>query len=777
MYADIIVDISAGQLDKTYQYRIPEELREEAVVGAPVVIPFGRTRKRGYIVGLSEEPKIEEERIKPIAGVESGRKAIESQLIELAWFIREHFGATMNAALHTVMPIKKEVRQVEKKTLQLIATDDVAADALATAVRKKYTAKVRLLTELINEKQLAWELVTGKLGISPATIRGLEENGILKIVAETSYRNPLKNLVRNGEAAEDYGNDKQQTGSDKNGLVNNSWRNKPVLNPEQEAVLNSFRSDWESGLRNTYLLYGVTGSGKTEVYLDMIEKVVADGKQVIMLIPEIALTYQTVIRFYHRFGDRISILNSRMSAGERYDQSMRAENGEIDVIIGPRSALFTPFPNLGLIIMDEEHESSYKSEMPPKYHAREVAVKRAQMAGASLVLGSATPSLEAYERALSGEYKLFELKNRAVAGAKLPKVTLVDLRKELEEGNRSIFSRALQEKITDRLNKREQIMLFLNRRGYAGFVSCRSCGTVIKCPHCDVSMTEHDNGKLICHYCGETTQKPTLCPTCRSKYIAGFGTGTQKIEELVKKSYPGARVLRMDADTTGKKESYEEILSAFSNGEADILIGTQMIVKGHDFPNVTLVGIIAADLSLNAEDFRAAERTFQLLSQASGRAGRGALEGDVIIQTYQPEHYAVEAAAAADYESFYEKETVFRATFGYPPIGHVLAVLVQGMKEEQASASAERMGNMAQQWISQESINAPEDTAKNISVIGPAPAKLSKAKDMYRYMIYFKTNSEEMLISLKNFLEGYILYSEQFRNVNVQFDFDPIYGY
>lgn len=749
MYADIIVDISSGQLDKTYQYRIPEELAGQAVVGAPVLIPFGKRQQKGYIVGLSEEPKIEVGRIRPISGIEQNKKVIESQMIELAYYIRENFGATMNDALHTVLPVKRSVKPVEKKTLLLAASRETAGDALAEAVRKKHVAKERLLRELLYEKELPWNIVTEKLAVGPSAIKSLEKAGVIKIRTETDYRDPMERIVR------------KDSGSGKYPLL---------LNEEQQQIRDAILDEWSQGIYKTYLLHGVTGSGKTEVYLSVIEEVVRRGRQVIMLIPEIALTYQTVLRFYHRFGKRVSILNSRMSQGERCDQSLRAEKGEIDIMIGPRSALFTPFPDLGLIIMDEEHENSYKSEMPPKYHAREVAVKRAELCKASVLLGSATPSLEAYEKARTGEYTLFTMKRRAVSGSKMPQVSIVDLREELKAGNRSIFSVKLREKMRERLERGQQTMLFLNRRGYAGFVSCRSCGYVMKCPHCDVSLTEHNNGLLLCHYCGEEQKKPERCPICGSKYIAAFGTGTQKIEALVKKEFPAARVLRMDADTTKKKESYEEILSSFSCGDADILIGTQMIVKGHDFPNVTLVGILAADLSLNANDYRAGERTFELLAQAAGRAGRAEKAGEVVIQTYQPEHYSITAAAKEDYEGFFEQEMAFRRALKYPPAAHVLAILVLSAKEETADTAAALLAAAADEFLKE---NRQEETV----VIGPVPASLAKANDIYRKMIYFKQDHYDVLVALKNFLEGYILYSEQFKNVNVQFDFNPLNGY
>ena len=489
---------------------------------------------------------------------------------------------------------------------------------------------------------------------------------------------------------------------------------------------------------------------------------VARGKQAIVLIPEIALTYQTLLRFYRRFGNRVSVMNSTLSAGEKYDQCQRAKAGEIDVIIGPRSALFTPFPNLGLIIMDEEHESSYKSEGTPKYHARETAEKLAELTGASLVLGSATPSVEAYYRAKEGKYTLFTLKDRLTGGS-LPQVEVVDLREELRAGNRSIFSRKLQDLLADRLSKGEQSMLFLNRRGYAGFVSCRSCGLVIKCPHCDVSLSEHGGKRMICHYCGYTAPKPTLCPSCGSKYVLGFKAGTEQIEEKLKELFPQARTLRMDRDTTGTKDSYEKILSAFANQEADVLIGTQMIVKGHDFPNVTLVGVLAADLSLGVNDYRAGERTFQLLTQAVGRAGRGDKPGFAVIQTYQPEHYAVVQAAAQDYESFYQEEILYRELGGYPPACHLLAVQVFSQDEKAGERLAATLAERVKAKISE----------RGTTLLGPSPATIGRINDIYRYVIYLKSMDYAKLVALKDELEDF-LSTAQINRENIQFDFDPM---
>ena len=490
---------------------------------------------------------------------------------------------------------------------------------------------------------------------------------------------------------------------------------------------------------------------------------VDEGKQAIVLIPEIALTYQTVMRFYRRFGDRVSIMNSRLSAGERYDQMMRARAGKVDVMIGPRSALFTPFPDLGLIVIDEEHEPTYKSEQTPRYHARETAIRRAQMENASVVLGSATPSMEAMYRARRGEYVLFEMKNRSRMQS-MAEVYTADMREELKSGNRSILSRKLQELMQERLEKKEQTMLFLNRRGYSGFVSCRECGHVIKCPHCSVSLSVHRDGKMRCHYCGYEQPRVDACPECGSRHIGEFRAGTQQIEEIVRTTFPGARVLRMDTDTTRQKDAHEKILSAFANEEADILVGTQMIVKGHDFPNVTLVGVLAADLSLYTDDYRSGERTFQLLTQAVGRAGRGERRGEAVIQTYSPDHYAIQASAAQDYESFYQEEIRYRELMGYPPAEELLAVHVSCEDEE----LLERGCHYLKEYI------LMAKGRLEVRVIGPASPGIDKIKDVYRRVIYMKAPQYDVLIKMKDRLEQYIEINSGFDKMRIQFDFNPM---
>ena len=747
-YARIVVDISQEKLDKTFEYRIPERLKNQITVGMQVNVPFGNRQIKGYVVELTDEVEYDKEKLKDILTIDKTSIPIESHLIALAGWMRQNYGGTMNHALKTVIPIKEKKKQIEHKRVRLAIHPMEAKNLLGEYERKKSTARARLMEALLEEKELEWEVITGKLNVTGSVIRALEEQGILKVISETQYRNPVGHLEQRGYVH--------------------------TLNEEQTQVVNTILSDYKEGIRDTYLIKGVTGSGKTEVYMELIAHVTAQGRQAIVLIPEIALTYQTVMRFYNRFGDRVSILNSKMSAGERYDQFTRAKNGEIDIMIGPRSALFTPFLNLGLIITDEEHESSYKSETVPRYHARETAIARAKMTGASVVLGSATPSIDSYYKAKQGEYRLLTM-NQRVSNKPLPVCEVIDLREELKAGNRSILSVRLTELMEDRLAKGQQTMLFLNRRGMAGFVSCRACGHVIKCPHCDVSLSQHsgrgNNGsRMVCHYCGYEEPQPTVCPSCGSKYISGFKAGTEKIEMVVKQRFPQARVLRMDMDTTRSKEGYEQILSAFANQEADILIGTQMIVKGHDFPNVTLVGVLAADLSLHVSDYRSAERTFQLLTQAAGRAGRGDLPGEVVIQTYDPEHYSITTAKEQDYISFYEQEMVYRQMMLYPPVWNMLVVLCASKSEAQAVRGATMLTEQMDVW-------GKEHADEKLYLVGPADAAVAKVNDVYKKVIYLKTKKYATLVQIKDMAEKYIRDNKDYKDVMVQFDFNPVNGF
>ncbi|MBR4573952.1 MAG: primosomal protein N' [Lachnospiraceae bacterium] len=739
-YAQIIVDISHENLDRTFAYRIPEKLAGRVAVGDRVLIPFGRSNRQisGFVLEITDSCPIDPRSVKDILEVTGDDLLVEQKLIMLAYWMKSRYGSTMNRSLATVLPVKKKVKAVEKREVVLALSDEEAALKLEEMKDKRMVARYRLLRELISEKAIDYRLVTGKLNISSATLKALCEQNIIKIDSKRVYRNTVNPLSR-GEAV--------------------------TLSAPQRAIADDFIREYGEGIRRTYLLHGITGSGKTEVYMEMIADVVSRGRSVIVLIPEISLTYQTVMRFYKRFGDRVSTLHSRLSDGERYDQFERARKHEIDIMIGPRSALFTPFDNLGLIVMDEEHEGSYKSDNMPRYHAREVAIKLAELHGASVVLGSATPSVESFKKAVDGVYKLYTLAERAKK-ADLPDVIVADLREELKSGNRSMFSQKLKSAIEERLARREQVMLFLNRRGIASFVSCRACGESVKCPHCDVSLSRHMNGKLKCHYCGYEQSDVKTCSKCGSKLIGAMGTGlgTQSVEQQIRSMFPYAEVLRMDADTTKQKGDYDSILSTFANREADILVGTQMIVKGHDFPYVTLVGILAADMSLNANDYRAGERTFQLLVQAAGRAGRDARKGEVIIQTYRPDHYAIKAAVTQDYEAFFEEEMMYRRLLSYPPAGHMLAIMIESGSENDAAEFAGSLAGALSGCIMGRAV-----------LIGPTPASIRKLKDIYRHMIYVKSTDADMLRTVKDKAEEY--HASCGSKVRISFDLDPMNGY
>ena len=758
LYAQVVADITSEHLDRTFTYRIPETMKGQVRPGCVVQIPFGKGNRliRGYVTEITPVTQVPAEKLKEIGGIISEAMDEEARLAALAAWMRKRYGSSMAQALRTVFPIRKKIRRPERKTLILSVDMREASDWLKRFQEKHQTARARLLDALIQEPALPMELARDKLNISVSVIRYFEETGLLKIGREAVYRS----LTLSGETK------------------------KPLytLTKAQEEIAGRIIGEmdrrWEKAgpakqSRTHYLIHGVTGSGKTEIYMELIAHACAMGKAAIVLIPEISLTWQTVMRFRRRFGDRVSFIHSRLSDGERYDQFEKVKRGEVDVMIGPRSALFMPFSNLGIIVMDEEQEGAYQSESTPRYHAREVAFMRAEMENAVLVLGSATPSLDAYYAARHGVFTLLELPER-VGGRSLPEAEIVDMRTELRSGNRSILSMRLQEEIQARLDRKEQIMLFLNRRGYAGFISCRSCGYVIKCPHCDVSLSLHRNGKMICHYCGYTTEQMHSCPSCGSGFLRPFRAGTQQVEETVAQLFPSAKILRMDLDTTQKKDAYDRMLSAFANHEADILIGTQMIVKGHDFPNVTLVGILSADLSLYVPDFRSGERTFQLITQAAGRAGRADLPGLVIVQTYTPEHYSIRCAAAQDYQSFYEQEISFREMAAYPPAGHLIIVHMSGADEARLSAAAKYLGIFARRCAGkyQGVSRGPSGNGKGHGpeVLGPVDEPVSKIQDQYRKVLFLKGNDREQLERIRGYMETYIEANEGFRDISIIYE-------
>lgn len=753
-YAQIIIDISHGRLDRPFTYRIPEALQNDLCLGSLVVVPFGKgdTKRKGYVIGFSNTCEYPDGKLKEIETIASGGTDVTGDnAVRLALWMKQRYGSTMAVALRTVLTSRKQAKPCEHRSIHLLLSKDDAEKKRHEFAMKHQVARERLLRELMEAPDQPYSLIIQKLHVTAPVIAALKKQGVLEVRTETFLRNPVSI-----EKCEEAG---------------------IRLSPEQRAISEGVLQDFEAlqegkDIPRVSLIHGITGSGKTEVYIAIIEEIVKRGRQAIMLIPEISLTYQTLMRFYRHFGDRVSVMNSTLSESEKSDQFERARRGEIDVIIGPRSALFTPFPRIGAIIMDEEHESSYKNESMPKYHTREVAEKIASMQNGVVVLGSATPSLESYYQAKEGKYRLYEL-SRRLTGGTLPSVEITDLREELRAGNHSILSRRLSELVSDRLAKGQQTMLFLNRRGFSGFVSCRSCGFVPKCPHCSVSLSLHRGGRLLCHYCGYEEPMPDKCPECGSPYISGFHAGTEQAESFLSRQFPKARVLRMDADTTRTKGSYEKILSSFANEEADILIGTQMIVKGHDFPNVTLVGILLADQSLNASDYRSAERTFQLLTQAAGRAGRGKYPGDVVIQTYEPEHYSIVHAAHQNYEEFYREEMVYRKLLRYPPAEHLLAIQIISRSEEHASLFAHKTRALLEQLTAA----AREKNPDRLLFIGPAPAVLEKLRDEYRYVIYVKSPDYDTLIVCKDGVEAAAeraVKASREMDTMFQFDFDPI---
>ena len=663
LYADIIPGISHKELDKTFQYKVPDGLKDLAVPGAFVKVPFGKGNKtiNGFLIQLSHEPKIEKEKIKEIIEICSDKDLPESRMIDLAHWMKDEYDTTMIRALKTVLPVQETVKSRSPKVQTTVGIFDDGKDI--------------------------------------------------------------------------------------------------CLNDEQKTFCDDVKADIDRGKTDTYLLHGVTGSGKTLCYMEIISHVVSKGMSAIMLIPEISLTWQTVGRFKERFGDRVSIINSRMSKGEKYDEFKKCAGGEVDVVIGPRSALFAPLKNIGIIVIDEEHEESYKSEQAPRYHAREVADYIAKKEGASLILGSATPSIKSYHKAKNGDYRLYRLTKRA-SQAELPAVFAEDMREELKAGNRQMFSRRLIEALRIRLEKKEQSMLFINKRGFAGFVSCRVCGHVMKCRNCDISMTYHRGSGLRCHYCGYSEPMVKKCPKCGSPHIAGFRAGTQQVEEKLRTLFPEARVLRMDKDTTSAKDGHSAIISEFSKGNADILVGTQMIVKGHDFENVTLCCALAADMSLYAGDYRASERTFDLLTQAAGRAGRANKPGEVIIQTYDPDNYCIVHSAAHDYEGFYESEMGFRKLLLYPPIWNMMTIGISSPDEEALIKTRDDL-------INSEFLMNLRTKKEEIVIIGPAKESVYRIENEYRLVMYVKSKEKDILKEIRRKLSE--LCSEK---VYMQFDID-----
>lgn len=727
LYAEVIINSEALEIDRPFTYKVPEEFNNEIKIGQIVKVPFGKGNKtsEGFILNLKNDDNIKF-KTKNIAAILVKDPVIDEDDINLIEFLREKTLCKYIDAFRLLIPVGiMKGAKAKKKKVIVLKNEDLSNIKNPDGYKKiveffktnsgKYTK-----SELINEHS-----------ISQYKLNKLIENEVLSIEEESVFR--YNDRVYNKDSAK-------------------------TLTIEQENIIREYINSDDK----MFLLKGVTGSGKTEVYMKLVERVLLEEKSAIILVPEIALTPQMIERFKGRFGVNVALFHSKLSDGERFDEWFRVKEGKSKVIVGARSAIFLPAKNLGLIIIDEEHENTYKSEQNPKYQTKEVAEYLSELKGCKVILGSATPSIETYYRALTGEMKLLELNSR-VDNKAMPPMKVIDMRNELKGGNKSLFSRELFIAIQERLKRKEQIILFLNRRGFSTFVSCRSCGYVFKCDECDISMTYHKNGLLICHYCGKTKREPRECPKCHSKYVKFFGAGTQRVEEEVKKYFNNAGILRMDVDTTRDKHSYERIYNTFKNGEADILIGTQMVSKGLDFKNVTLVGILAADMSINIPDYRAAERTFQIITQVAGRAGRGDKQGEVLIQTYTPQHYSLQYAVNYDYEGFYEKEFTVRAMMKYPPFGKLLLINGTSKKEDLLKNFMHKITMMIKPLV---------ENCLDIEILGAIPCMISKVKENYRWQIVIKGEFDSYFS--KNIKE--ILYDENknvYNDIRISMDINP----
>lgn len=794
MIARVIVDVPVRQTDRPFDYSVPNEMSEWIEVGSRVGVPFGGRVLQGFVIALAEEAEIDRSRIKPVAELLDALPPLLPDMIELSRWLSQKYCCSWTQALQAMIPaalkgkeerlvgwspdedsedalphdlaewlnetsgqvkleallrkfpqhtravknalrsgalvqqstIKDRLSVRKVRTVFLSASPEAAAAALEDIPKRAGKQRDALAYMLKHGGPIAMQALAASAGVTPASVKALADKGLLELRDVVTERDPYSHR--------EFG------------------RTSPLpLTDGQQSVFGSIVEALDAMQPHTMLLHGVTGSGKTEVYLQSIQRCLAQERQAIVLVPEISLTPQMVERFKGRFGDAVAVLHSRLSNGERFDEWRKIRNGKAQVAIGARSAIFAPFERIGLIIIDEEHESSYKQEESPKYHARDVAVRRAKQHGAAVVLGSATPSLESYAAASRGSSpsapagkqgapSLLPMPDR-VGGRPLPGVTVVDMREELRGGNRSMFSRALHEALLARLERGEQSVLLLNRRGYSTFVMCRSCGFTSTCPHCDISLTYHQKSRVLrCHYCGHAEGAPTKCPSCESEHIRYFGTGTQRVEEELAKLFPGMRVIRMDVDTTTEKHAHEKLLKQFGNREADVLLGTQMVAKGLDFPYVTLVGVIAADTSLHLPDFRAAERTFQLLTQVAGRAGRHELEGEVIVQSYAPEHYAITTAKGHDYDAFLREELRHRSVMGYPPYCRLVLVTMSHEQLALLSTTSEAFARELRELAEHEGVLLPlaSGMPRALEVLGPVASSIPRMKDRYRFQCVVK---------------------------------------
>ena len=728
LYAEVIINSDAIEIDRPFTYKVKEELLDIIEVGHRVKVPFGVKNKptEAFVLGLKCEGIENVKKIKYISSILDDIPILTRDDLKLIDFLRENYLCKYIDAIRTIIPsgLSKGIKN-KKKTVIVFnkELDGMFKD------KDNYVKIVNLIKE--KDGELTKSEIINDYSLSSYSLNKLIENGYLLTEDRVVYRYNTRSYIE---------------------------ESKNVLNDEQKNAFNKILNSDKKG----FLLKGVTGSGKTEVYMNLVGETLKEGKSAIVLVPEISLTPQMIERFKGRFGKNVALFHSKLSQGERFDEWYRIKRGEARLVVGARSAIFLPLDNLGIIIIDEEHENTYKSEQNPKYSTKEVAKFLSEIKGCKYILGSATPSIETYYEALNGKLELVEIKNR-VSNRPLPQMEIVDMREELKSRNLSLLSRSLYNEMKETLERKEQIILFFNRRGFSSFVSCRSCGYVFKCPECDLSMTYHKNGYLICHYCGRAQREQKVCPECGSKYVKFFGAGTQRVEEEVKKYFPKARVMRMDVDTTRNKDSHENIYNAFKSGEGDVLIGTQMVSKGLDFKNVTLVGVLAADISLNIPDYRSSERTYQIITQVAGRAGRGEKKGKVVIQTYTPNSLSLQYAIENNYNDLYNEEIKVRKIMNYPPFSTIFLINSISKDEGKLKEFMNKVG---------ESLRKLLDSREDIQILGPVPCIITKLKDNYRWQIIIKGNLDNNLkLKIKDIL--YELNKSVYNEIRISMDINP----
>ncbi|MDM5189574.1 primosomal protein N' [Bacillus sp. DX4.1] len=795
-FASVIVDVPARQTDRPFDYIIPKKWEDLVQRGMRVVVPFGPRKLQGFIIEIKDSVDVESKKLKALYEILDVTPVLNEELLKLGFWLTNETLCYTISAFQVMLPTA--IKATYKKQLQLHKPKEVANEVRVLFQEKEVidweelgahphiyrivqkeivngtievVYKVKDKVQKKKQRVVQPVILQEQLEAAAYELKSKKQQDVLYYFVENYHSVPLKTLTEELQIT-----DAPVKSLVKKGLLSEKYvevyrnpydddafeQTKPFpLTTEQEQVITPILSSIANEMHNSFLLYGVTGSGKTEVYLQSIDAVLQKGKEAIVLVPEIALTPQMVDRFKGRFGSQVAVLHSALSVGEKYDEWRKILRKEVKVVVGARSAIYAPFENLGIVIIDEEHESSYKQEDNPRYHARDVAIWRGQYHGCPVVLGSATPTLESFARAKKGVYELLTMQKRMNEQA-LPTVEIIDMREELRDGNRSMFSKLLHEKIADRLEKKEQMVLFLNRRGHSTFVMCRDCGYVVQCPHCDISLTYHRmNNRLKCHYCSYEENLPNACPACNSSYIRFFGTGTQKVEEEITKLFPEARVIRMDVDTTSRKGTHEKLLKAFGEEKADILLGTQMIAKGLDFPKVTLVGVLTADTMLHLPDFRASEKTYQLLTQVSGRAGRHDLPGEVVIQTYTPEHYSVELAKDQQYDVFFEREMHMRKMMQYPPYYYVALVTVSHPELLKAVQVTEKIVSYLRQHCSPQTM-----------ILGPVASAIPRIKDRYRYQCMIKYKREPNLKYVLRMVNEHYQ-AEMQKELQISIDFNP----